>query len=82
MPTVLRFDGLHVVIHSNDHRPAHVHVFGGDYEVVFHLHCPRGPPELLENYGGSRQQVKRIAARLTGHLAELCEQWERLHGPV
>jgi len=28
MPTVLRFEGLRVVIYPNDHRPAHVHVIG------------------------------------------------------
>ncbi|MDE2458070.1 MAG: DUF4160 domain-containing protein [Rhodospirillales bacterium] len=26
MPTVLRFNGICVVIYPNDHRPAHVHV--------------------------------------------------------
>jgi hypothetical protein len=26
MPTVMRFDGLRVLIYPNDHRPAHVHV--------------------------------------------------------
>jgi hypothetical protein len=82
MPTVLRFDGLRVVIYPNDHRPAHVHVIGGGYEAVFHLHCPEGPPELLENYGGSPRQVTRIAWGLTSHLAELCEEWERIHGTV
>ncbi|MCY4396412.1 MAG: DUF4160 domain-containing protein [Rhodospirillaceae bacterium] len=38
MPTVLRLDGLRVVIYPNDHRPAHVHVVGGDGEAVFDLH--------------------------------------------
>jgi hypothetical protein len=80
--TVLRFDGLRVVIYPNDHRPAHVHVIGRGYEVAIHLHCPDGPPELLENYGGSRRQVNRIIVNLTGHLIELCEEWERIHGPV
>ncbi len=34
MPTVKRIDGLRVVIYPNDHRPAHVHVIGGDSEAV------------------------------------------------
>jgi hypothetical protein len=29
MVTVLRAEGLRVVIFTNDHEPAHVHVFGG-----------------------------------------------------
>ena len=28
MVTVLRIDGLRIVIYVNDHQPAHVHVFG------------------------------------------------------
>ena len=46
MPTVLRFDGLRVVIYPDDHRPAHVHVIGAGGEAVFILNCPEGPPEL------------------------------------
>jgi len=82
MPTVLRLDGLRVVIYPNDHRPAHVHVIGAGYEVVLQLHCPEGPPELLENYGGSRQQLAGIIRGVADHLVELCEAWERIHGPV
>ena len=51
MVTVLRSDGFRVVIYPNDHRPAHVHVIGAGKEAVFNLHCPKGPPELRENYG-------------------------------
>src|SRR3546814_12554455 len=51
MPTVLRIDGLRVVIYPNDHRPAHVHVKGADGEAVFILHCTDGPPELRASYG-------------------------------
>ena len=51
MPTVLKVFGLRVVIYPNDHRPAHVHIIGNGCEAVFNLHCPKGPPELRENYG-------------------------------
>lgn len=37
MPTVLRFDGLRVVICPNDHLPGHVHVVGADCEAVIEL---------------------------------------------
>lgn len=43
MPTVLRLDGLRVVIYPDDHRPAHVHVIGAGGEAVFILNCPDGP---------------------------------------
>ncbi len=82
MPTVLRFDGLRVVIYPNDHRPAHVHVIGEGCEVVFDLRCPNGPIELRENFRFSRQEATHIAAKLVKHLAMLCQEWEYIHGPV
>jgi hypothetical protein len=80
MPTVLRFDGLRVVIYPNDHRPAHVHVIGNGCEAVFNLNCPSGPPDLRENYGFARIDVTRIAAMLVASLLIACSGWERIHG--
>ncbi|WNJ89927.1 DUF4160 domain-containing protein [Bosea sp. 685] len=82
MPTVLRFDGLRVVIYPNDHRPSHVHVRGADGEAVFFLHCPDGPPELRESYGFKRTDLGRIAYRIAAALAELCTEWSKHHGDV
>ena len=41
MPTVLRIGGLRVVIYSNDHPPAHVHVLGPGWLVVINLIGPQ-----------------------------------------
>lgn len=80
MPTVLRFDGLRVVVYPNDHRPAHVHVIGAGCEAVFDLNCPDGPPDLRENLGFSRRDLTRIAARLNAALADACTRWSLIHG--
>lgn len=80
MPTVLRFDGLRVVIYPNDHRPAHVHVIGRGREAVFRLNRPGGLAELRENYRFSRRELARIQKVLTEHLEELCQAWEEIHG--
>ena len=80
MPTVLRLDGLRVVIYPNDHRPAHVHVIGAGGEAVFVLNCPDGPPELRESYGFSRKDVGNIAGNLAQHLSSLCPRWREIHG--
>jgi hypothetical protein len=80
MPTVLRLDGLRVVIYPNDHRPAHVHVIGDGKEAVLHLDCPSGPPRLQENYGFSRRELARIEVALGQHLPQLCRAWETIHG--
>ncbi len=80
MPTVLRIDGLRVVIYPNDHRPAHVHVIGQGGEAVFILHCPDGPPELRESYNFNRPEVGRIKTALAAALVTLCDEWRKIHG--
>ncbi len=82
MPTVLRFDGLRMVIYPNDHRPAHVHVIGRGYEAVFNLNCPAGPVEIRENYGFSRREITHLKRVLMDHLAVLCGAWENIHGTL
>lgn len=80
MSTVARIRGLRIVIYPNDHRPAHVHVLGSGLEAVFKLNCPKGPPELRENYGFSRPDVNRIQADLAEQLTHLCAKWGETHG--
>ena len=93
MPTVLRLDGLRVVIYPADHRPAHVHVIGAKGEAVFVLNCPDGPPSLRESYGFSRREELRIQKDLAGpDPADLAEieitpsglglHWPRLDADV
>jgi len=80
MPTVHRFDGLRVVIYPNDHRPAHVHVMGGDCEAVFALDAPHGPPQLRENYGFATRQLAAIERELASQLIRLDLEWRAIHG--
>lgn len=80
MPTVLRLDGLRVVIYPNDHRPAHVHVIGRGSEAVFKLNCEDGPVELRENYGFRRPEIAKIIGVLAGRLGNLCRAWKEIHG--
>lgn len=79
MPTVLRLDGLRVVIYPNDHSPEHVHVIGADCEAVFVLHCPEGPVTLRESFGFARRQLLRLMEQLGAALDELCSRWESIH---
>lgn len=83
MPTVHRIDGFRVAIHTNDHRPAHVHVIGSDCEVLFDLQCPDGPPLVREIFGPRRlsaKDVNAIAAQLNAVLGMLCAEWSLIHG--
>jgi hypothetical protein len=80
MPTVLRLGGLRVVVYPNDHRPAHVHVIGNDYEAVLRLNCSSGPVELRENYGFPQSEITAIKNALASRLEVLCKAWEQIHG--
>ena len=80
MPTVLRIGNLRVVIWPNDHRPAHVHVKGGDGEAAFNLNCPGGPPVLRESYGFGLADLNRIEDALAAAIATLCAEWRMIHG--
>ena len=80
MANVGKIDGLRVVIYSNDHIPAHVHVIGGGCEAIFNLNCQNGQPELRENYGFSTHKLSKIEAELTSRLTHFCEEWSKIHG--
>ncbi len=81
MPTIDRIDAARVVIYLNDHRPAHVHVIQGDCRAVLVLlDCPDGPPELQENIGFSRTEMRHILEESISRLALFCGEWERHHG--
>ena len=80
VPTVMRLDGLRVVVYPNDHRPAHVHLIGRGREAVFNLNCPAGPVELRENYGFPSRELRHILELLTANLEDLCRTWEYIHG--
>ncbi len=80
MPTILRIGALRVVIYPSDHRPAHVHVQGGDGEAVFILHCPHGPPALRESFGFKRPDLSAIKNALAGAITLLCAKWSAIHG--
>ncbi len=80
MPTILRIDGLRVVIYPNDHRPPHVHVLGPGCEAVFALNCPNGPLTMRGTRGFTTQDLNRIALALATSLDTLCGEWGTYHG--
>ena len=79
MVTVLRAHGLRVVIFTNDHEPAHVHVFG-DGEAKINLLGPGGTPALIWADGMSRGEVRRAMRIVTEQQAVLLARWEDIYG--
>ncbi|QNB10570.1 DUF4160 domain-containing protein [Paraburkholderia tropica] len=78
MPTLLRVSGARVVIYSNDHRPAHVHVESPQGACVFNLNCPLGPLALRERFALGEREVARLAQAIEPEVAHLCREWQRI----
>jgi hypothetical protein len=81
MPTVLRIDGLRVVIYPNDHRPAHVHVKGADGEARFSsCIAPMVRRSCAESLRFQLPALGGIKDALQAALAALCAEWSAIHG--
>ena len=78
---MLRVHGLRVVIYANDHRPAHVHVFG-DGEAKIDLLGPNGGPGLVWADGMTRGEVRRAMRLVAEQRTFLLARWEDIHGRV
>lgn len=76
MPTVLRLDGLRVVVYPNDHPPAHVHVIGPGWTLVINLIGL----EVREAIGCSEQEARRTLRLIASHQLALLEAWRTIHG--
>lgn len=79
MVTVLRANGLRVVIFVNDHLPAHVHVFG-DGEARINLLGADGAPALIWAEGMGRGEVRRAMRVAIEQQPFLLARWEDIHG--
>lgn len=79
MVTVLRVNGLRVMIFSDDHEPAHVHVFG-DGQAKINLCDTKSGPELIWAEGMTRSEVRRAMRMVLEHQEMLLSRWRDMHG--
>jgi len=79
MVTVHRERGLRVVIFTDDHVPAHVHVFGSG-EAKIDLQGPNGAPTLLWAVGMTRAEVRQAMQVVTDNREQLLVRWRAIHG--
>ena len=78
MITVLKAAGLRVAIFSNDHEPAHVHVFG-DGDGKINLTGDRGPHFVWINRM-NRGEARRALELVVANREELLARWRKIHG--
>lgn len=79
MITVLREGGFRFVIFTDDHEPAHVHVFG-DGEAKMQLIGDGGAPELLSTFRMKAGDVRKAMAIVMSNRDALLARWEQIHG--
>jgi len=79
MVTVLRTGGFRVVIFTDDHEPAHVHVFA-DGEAKINLSGPGGGPELIWAVGMKHADVRKCLKLIEENGEALLARWNEIHG--
>ncbi|MHA7876503.1 DUF4160 domain-containing protein [Roseivivax sp.] len=79
MVTIHRAQGLRVVIFTDDHEPAHVHVFG-DGHAKIDLSGPDGTPRLVWMVDMKRNELRRALAIVTENRADFLVRWREIHG--
>ncbi len=79
MVTVLRESGFRFVIFTDDHEPAHVHVYG-DGEAKIQILGREGKPELIWVQKMKSSDVRKAMAIVTGHRSTLLAHWRKMHG--
>jgi hypothetical protein len=78
MVTVLRESGFRFVIFTDDHEPAHVHVYG-DGEAKIQLVGRQGEPELVWMQRMKSGDVRKAMAIVFRHRSELLARWRQMH---
>lgn len=79
MVTVFRAHGLRFVIFSDDHEPAHVHVFG-DGHAKFNLAGVDESVEMIWVEGMKKGDLRRAMKAVEERRAELLARWRDIHG--
>lgn len=75
MVTVLREAGMRFVICTDDHEPAHTHVYGdGEARInIFDL-------TMLSNREMSKRDLSVALAIVQANKSRFIEKWESIHG--
>jgi hypothetical protein len=79
MPQVVRIGKFIIVIYTNDHAPAHVHVRFDDCDVRVLLSMETLSVDSMKG-NPKNQDVRQALAAVAANLTECLAKWEELHG--
>ena len=79
MVTIYRAHGLRVIIFTDDHEPAHVHVFG-DGQAKINLVGPDGVPSLIRAERMKANDLRRAMKLVRDQQEQFLAEWRNIHG--
>ena len=79
MITIHRAHGLRVIIFTDDHEPAHVHVFC-DGQAKINLIGTDGAPALVWAEGMKANDLRRAMRLVRDQQEEFLAKWRAIHG--
>lgn len=79
MVTIYRAHGLRVIIFTDDHEPAHVHVFG-DGQAKINLIGPDGAPALVWAEDMKANDLRRAVQLVRDQQEQFLAEWREIHG--
>ena len=79
MVTIYRAHGLRVIIFTDDHEPAHVHVFG-DGQAKINLVGPDGVPDLVWAEGMKANDLRCAMQMVRDQQEQFLAKWREFHG--
>lgn len=77
---------LHVYIYTNDHEPAHVHVFSGrkssynECEAKINIGTNEAPPSFVQIYNMKGKVAIQALHLVAENQDMLLEKWKEIHG--
>lgn len=75
MVTVLRSAGMHFVIYTDDHEPAHVHVYGDGETRIDILSL-----KVMSVRGMKKSDVAKAITIVMAERGMFIEKWNDIHG--
>jgi hypothetical protein len=76
----MRVGRFRVVIYTNDHPPAHVHVWAADGEVRIQLGNRPAAARIVLRNGMNVPEAHAALRVVVEHWDELGKAWEEIHG--
>lgn len=79
MVTVHREGGFRFIVFTDDHEPAHVHVFG-DGAAKINLLGKGSAPELVYADGMKTADIRKAMRIVAEQQDHMLERWREIHG--